>query len=229
MQTGRIKAVLSGGGGVTHGTDPMLEAFLVSRLGDRPRIGYLGTANADNPERLERVRRRFGELGAEVRHLPTHAAAEEAEGWSRDLDAIYVGGGHTERMLRTWRDTGIDHVLRGAAQRGVVMSGVSAGAVCWFDFALWDGAGTGFRPLEGLGVIAGSCCPHFTTEPERAAAYRAHLADGRIPAGYAIGDGAALVLSDEHVAAACIARSGSGVWRADRSDNGARLTPLPSA
>lgn len=229
MQTGQINAVLSGGGGVTHGTDPALEAFLVSLLGDWPCIGYLGTANGDNPERLDRVYRRFDELGAEVRHLPLRATADEAGQWARGLDAIYVGGGQTERMLRTWRETGIDRVLSDAAKRGIVMSGVSAGAVCWFDYAFWDGAGTGFRPLEGLGVIAGSCCPHFTTEPERAAAYRAHVADGRIPAGYAIGDGAALVLSGVNVAKACIARPGSGVWKAECAAGDARLTPLSSA
>lgn len=207
----------------------MLEAFLVSHLRDRPRIGYLGTANGDNPEKLARVRHRFDELRAEIRHLPLNATADKAEEWSLGLDAIYVGGGHTERMLRTWRETGIDRVLGEAVRRGVVMSGVSAGAVCWFDYALWDGAGMGYRPLEGLGVIAGSCCPHFTTEPERMAAYLAHVADGRIPAGYAIGDGAALVLSGANVAIACIARPGSGVWKTERAANDARLTPLPSA
>lgn len=229
MSTIQVKAVLSGGGGVTHGSDPALEAFLVARLGDRPRVGYLGTANGDDPERLARVRQRFGELGAEVRHLPLQATAEQAEGWARDLDAVYVGGGHTERMLQSWRKTGIDRILGDAARRGVVLSGVSAGAVCWFDYALWDGAGTGYRPLQGLGLLAGSCCPHFTSEPERAAAYRAHLADARIPPGYAIGDGAALVLSRTGLATACIARPSSGVWRAEPGVNGVRMTALESA
>lgn len=229
MIAGKIRAVLSGGGGVTHGTDPQLETFLMTCLRPTPRIGYIGAANSDNPERLARVIRRFGDLGASLHHLPMQATASDAEAWARGLDAIYVGGGNTERMLRMWRETGIDHVLGDTARRGVVLSGVSAGAVCWFDFAMWDGAGTGFRPLGGLGVIPGSCCPHFTTEPERAAAYRAHLADGRIPAGYAIGDGAALVLSGGNAAIACIARPGSGVWRAERSAGDAWLTPLPSA
>ncbi len=224
-----IKALLFGGGGVTHGCDPELETYLVSCLPTAPRIGYVGVANNDDPLRLDRVNRRFRSLGADILHLPMHANSEAAERWAGDLHAIYVGGGHTERMLRHWRKTGIDTVLRDAAGRGVVLSGVSAGAVCWFDHALWDGSGSGFRPLDGLGLFPGSCCPHFTTEPDRAAAYRAHLAEGRIPDGYAIGDGAGLVMAGDGAASAVIARRDSGVWRAERDGDEARLTPLPSA
>ena len=223
------RAVLFGGGGVTHGLDPQLETFMMARLRPAPRVGYVGMANDDNPERLERVRRRFGELGADLRHLPMAATAGEAQDWLTGLDAIYIGGGHTERMLRRWRETGIDNLLLEAARRGVLLSGVSAGAVCWFDSALWDGAGAGYRPLKGLGLFEGSCCPHFTTEPDRAAAYDRHLADGHIGDGYAIGDGACLVLNGDGIASAFVARPGSGVWRAQRTAEGARFTPLPSA
>lgn len=228
MTDGAISAVLLGGGGATHDSDHAIEAFLVDCLPGCPRIGYIGAANGDDPERLSRVTRRFADLGATLLHLPMGAGAAEAEVWLSGLDAIYVGGGHTERMLRLWRDTGVDRVLLTASARGVVLSGVSAGAVCWFDFAMWDGAGTGYRPLAGLGLFGGSCCPHFSSEPDRAEAYRLHLASGSIPEGYSIGDGAALVLGSDGSASGLVVRAGSGVWRARRDGNTVQFEALPS-
>jgi peptidase E len=219
-----VKAVLFGGGGVTHNQDPALEDFLMTRLPQNPVIGHIGMANDDNPDRIGRVTLRFRELGGKVLHLPKDATADEADIWARGVDAVYVGGGNTARMLTNWRKTGIDRVLTAAARRGVVLSGVSAGAVAWFDFALWDGDGAGYQPLAGLGLIRGSCCPHFTTEPARAAAYRDHLKRGLIPAGYAIGDGAGLVIDGNKERTCIVARPHSGVWHI--SCNGADLCQI---
>jgi peptidase E len=227
MQEDAVRAVLFGGGGITNGCDPELDVFLMACLPDAPRIGYLGTANGDDPRRLARVMMRFQALGADVRHLPRQASAAGAQAWADELDAVYVGGGQTADMLDHWRETGLDTLLRASALRGVVLSGVSAGAVCWFEQALWDGGGARYQPLTGLGLFPGSCCPHFTTEPARAAAYREHLADGRIAGGYAIGDGAGLVLADKREPSAIVARTGSGVWRADGVEGDSRLVALP--
>jgi peptidase E len=224
-----VKAVLFGGGGVTHGQDPALEDFLMRRLPQNPVIGHIGMANDDNPDRIERVTRRFGGLGGKVIHLPKEASSEDAENWAKGLNAVFVGGGNTARMLATWRLTGIDRVLTAAARRGVVLSGVSAGAVAWFDFTFWDGDGAGYQPLPGLGLIRGSCCPHYTTEPARAAAFRDHLTLGRIPAGYAIGDGAGLIIDGEQARTCILARPESGVWHIARDGGALRQTKLPEA
>jgi dipeptidase E len=191
----------------------------------QPCIGYIGFANNDNPERLERVRNRFGGLGAKVAPLLKEASVSEAEAWIGNLDAIYVGGGHTFNLLQHWKLTGIDRVILAAAHRGMLVAGVSAGATCWFDIAFWDGGETvGYQPLAGLGLFPGSCCPHYTTEPKRAATYRHHIASQIVPDGFAIGDGAGLLIEHGRAPLAIEARENTGVWRIEAPIDQADMT-----
>ena len=221
-----VRALLFGGGGVTHGEDPMLEDFLITLLPASPLVGYIGFANDDDPVRLERMIKRFHKLGAAVLPLPQTASAKDAERWAAQLNAIYVSGGHTANMICHWRKSGIDAVLFAAAKRGVLLSGVSAGAVAWFDYAFWDGNGEGFRPLKGLGLLKGSCCPHFTTEPERAIAYRKYIIQDLLPAGFAIGDGAGLFIDNTKSPKMILARRDTGVWRIENIGQNLKLTTL---
>ena len=41
-------------------------------------------------------------------------------------------------MLAVWKDWGLDLLLKEAYEKGVIMSGVSAGAICWFDQGITD-------------------------------------------------------------------------------------------
>lgn len=198
-------------------------------LPPNPRIGYIGHARPERTERAERVRVRFSALGASVTELPMGATRSEAETFFHDLDCVYVGGGHTANMLGLWRSRGFDQLLIDAAHRGVLLSGVSAGAVCWFEYALWDGAGTGFKPLPALGIFSGSCCPHYTSEPDRAVSFADHVREGKIPAGYAIGDGAGLFLHDGHPPAAIAARADTGVWHMQMDGETLQSRRIPAA
>ena len=88
-----------------------------------------------------------------------------------NADLIYVGGGNTLRLMRTWRRHRIDVVLEEAADKGVVLSGVSAGAMCWFKYGnrLPPSAGESdhgaYVRLRGLGLVDGLFCPHHNSEP----------------------------------------------------------------
>ena len=111
-------------------------------------------------------------------------------------DVVWVGGGNTASLLAVWRMHGLDVVLREAWEAGVVLCGVSAGMNCWFE-ALDDGL---VRPDaaapgcdDGLGLLPGSCCPHYDGEEQRRPLYRQLVADGVLPPGYAADDAAALV------------------------------------
>lgn len=218
-----------GGGGATHGTDPALETALLRLLPRaRPRIGYVGAANGDAPDRLARFRARLGGL-ATVDALPAAAGAAEAAAWASACDAVYVAGGDTGRLLALWRAGGVGAALVEAARRGVLLAGVSAGAVVWFEQALSDAQGCGLRPLAGLGLFAGSVCPHHSTEPARAPAFRAAIGAGALPAGLALDDGAGVLIDGRGARVAVSARPGAWGWRVRPAPVGTATERLPAA
>jgi peptidase E len=105
---------------------------------------------------------------------------------------VYVGGGNTRSMLALWREWVLDGALRAAWQQGVVLAGLSAGAICWFEQGVTDSIAGKLGPLAGLGLLAGSCCPHYDGEAERRPAYQRMVGEGRIAPGYGLDDGVAL-------------------------------------
>jgi peptidase E len=82
-------------------------------------------------------------------------------------DVIYVGGGNTKSMLVVWRDWGLPELLREAWEKGIVLTGVSAGAICWFEQGVTDSWAGELRPFDCLGFLPGSCCPHYDGEGNR--------------------------------------------------------------
>lgn len=55
-------------------------------------------------------------------------------------DMIYAGGGDTVFMIEQWKKTGLLPLIREAYERGVVICGLSAGAICWFSDMYTDSA-----------------------------------------------------------------------------------------
>ena len=210
----RIYAI--GGGGFTHADtapegDLILEERLLALAPKMPKIGYVGHANGDNPDRIKAFYSRFSGH-AETSHLPHDADAAAAKGFAAGLDIIYVGGGSTKQMLHRWHKTGLDDVFSEAGRRGVILAGVSAGAICWFSELLLGTVDDGFELLPGLGLVAGSACPHYDSEPVRRAAYDDAIAAGKLSPGLAIDDGVAV-----YIVAGCIreiirARQGQAVF-----------------
>ena len=214
MTSIRIYAI--GGGGFTHADtapdeDLMLEDRLLALVPKMPKIGYIGHANDDNPDRITAFYSRFSGH-AETSHLPHDADAAAARDFAVGLDIVYVGGGSTKRMLHRWRKTGLDDVLSEAGRRGVILAGVSAGAICWFSELLLGTIDAGFELLPGLGLVAGSACPHYDSEPVRRAAYDDAIAAGRLAPGLAIDDGVAVYIVAGYVREIIRARQGQAVF-----------------
>ena len=84
-----------------------------------------------------------------------------------DQDVVFVGGGNTKSMLAIWNDWGMSDLLKDAYNEGVIMSGVSAGAICWFTNGITDSWDKELRILPCLDFISGTCCPHYDEEPSR--------------------------------------------------------------
>jgi peptidase E len=169
-------------------------ALALSGAGSAARVCVLNTANGDDPASYLRQYSRLSRYGARVSHLQLFPMPNVAD--PEDLllsqDVIFVGGGSVANMVAVWRVHGVDRFLRRAWESGVVLSGVSAGAICWFGGGTTDSFGLDLRPFTaGLGLLPGSYCPHYSSEPTRRPAFQSLVADGTLAAGIACDDGAA--------------------------------------
>ncbi len=223
--TPRVIAI--GGGGFTHATDPAMEDFILAQVPQaRARIGFVGAASQDDPVKIARFHQRFVYTCAWCTHLPMTAGATEAQAWVDALDIVYVGGGNTLQLVAHWRQQGIDQVMIAAARRGVLMAGVSAGANVWFEHALSDSGGNGLAPTAGIGLLAGSCCPHYSSEPQRQPAFAARITHGDLPDGIAIDDGVAVLVDGTGRMSAFSARPGATARRVRRIDGVTHCAPI---
>jgi peptidase E len=155
---------------------------------------------------------------------------DDIEGYLLDQDVIYVGGGNTENMLAIWRVHGVDRALRTAWESGVVMTGLSAGSLCWFEAGTTDSFGPELAGLsDGLGLLPGSHSPHYDGEPGRRPLYQRLVAAGTLPDGYAADDGAALVFHGSELAEVVASRPAARGYRVVRGRNGHAIeTELPT-
>jgi peptidase E len=200
-------------GGFPH--DSMLDYVLGLARGSR--VLHVPTAGMENPyatvDWLERLRGR-----AELSVLRFHPwPPDDLLEFALEHDVILVGGGNTANMLAVWRVHGFDDVLREAWERGVVLSGWSAGMICWFDAGVTDSFGPQLAGMrDGLGLLAGSACPHYDGEERRRPVYQRLVLEG-FPAGIALDDaaGAHYVGTELHEVVSSVPGSGGYLVEAD--------------
>lgn len=175
------KIVAIGGGEIGRPGYPVETTAIDERIVEltgksNPRVLLLPTASGDSDTYFPVFQKHFGEgLGCRtdvlylVKGNPSH---DEARDKILSSDAVYVGGGNTARMLRVWRRTGVDVILKEACDKGIVLSGLSAGAICWFRFGSSDSRkfknpSAGLIRLSGLGFVRATLCPHYDVEADR--------------------------------------------------------------
>jgi len=175
--TQQIIALL-GGGFSTEGRDSPIDRYILSLVqNQRARICFIPTASGDSDNYISRFYTAFKADS----FVPSHLAlfkrdVVNIEGALLQQDIIYVGGGNTANLLAIWRVHGVDLALRKALDAGVVLAGISAGAMCWFRGGATDSFGGGLNPLDdGLGFISAAFCPHLTSEPARESAFLSFL------------------------------------------------------
>jgi dipeptidase E len=220
--------VAFGGGGFSRGGDPRLDDLVLGLTGrERPRVCFLPTASGDSAEYVVAFYEAFRER-AQPSHLELFGVPRaDPAGFLLTQDVVYVGGGNTANMLAIWRVHGIDSALREAWERGVVLAGISAGSICWFEWGVTDSFGEELAPLRCLGFLRGSNCPHYDSEERRRPTFRQLVAAGELPAGVAADDGVALHFDGDELVEAVSARDGAGAFRVERGADGAVETPLP--
>ena len=168
-----------------------------------PKICILNTASGDGPAAYMRTYQFLGAIACRVAHLQLFPMPSTAD--PEDLllsqDVIFVGGGSVANMLAVWRVHGLDLVMASAWRAGIVLAGVSAGAICWFSSGTTDSFGTELRAYtDGLRLLTPSYCPHYDSEPGRRPLYRSLIASGALPPGIACDDGAAAHFVDDELA-----------------------------
>jgi len=196
---------------------PALTRYLLGFTGrSQPKILFLPAASGDNPAYLLT----FYQQLAGVECMPSHLALFErtvadVEGLVRAQDVVMVGGGNTANMLAIWRLHGVEAALRKAYAGGTLLTGWSAGCICWFEAGITDSFTPALGPLrDGLGLIAGSACPHYDSEERRRPVYAREIASGLAP-GIALEDGVAARYEDERLVEIVSARQDGRAFRVD--------------
>jgi peptidase E len=225
--------VLAVGGGMLMPRDavPLQVSYAMELTGQpRPKLCVINTATGDDPNGYLRFYDRLAATPAQVRHLALFPMpnATDPEDLLMSQDVIFVGGGSVANMVAVWRVHRIDEILRKAWQAGIVLAGSSAGGICWFEGGTTDSFGTKLRSFtDGLGMLAGSFCPHYNSEPQRRPLYRQLVADGMLPAGIACDDGAAAHFTDETLTGLVSDRPDAKAYRVEPDGAGATTeTPL---
>ena len=180
-------------GGALAKSEPAAHALYEYVLGQtsakRPRVLQINTATGDAPSSALFTYRALSTLSCEVSELKMFERTPKPAELRKMIvgsNVIVVGGGNTKSMLAVWRAFGIDELLFEAYEKGVVLSGSSAGGICWFDQCLTDSWAVDYTALDCLGILPGSCCPHFDGEAGRKETYHRLIEDGTLMPGIAI-------------------------------------------
>jgi dipeptidase E len=219
--------VAMGGGGFTMEPDnPLLDDAVLDlarrvRGRDRPRVCFLPTASGDAEGYVANFYAAYANK-SEASHLGLFVrTVADIDAFLLEQDVVYVGGGNTANMLAIWRLHGVDRALRAAWEAGVVMAGLSAGSLCWFESGTTDSYGPDLASLtDALGFLPGSHCPHYDGEVLRRPLYQRLIAEGELPAGYAADDGAALVFLDGVLDEVVASRPSARAYRVEPGPNG---------
>lgn len=200
MTKPKRQIIALGGGGFSMEPDNLtLDRYILEQANrERPEVCLLATAIGDS----DRARASFYAAHAQLECRASHLSffdrtPDDLRTFVLSKDVIYVGGGNTKSMLAVWKEWELPTILREAWAAGVVLAGVSAGAICWFEQGITDSVAGKLGPLDCLGFLPGSCCPHYDGEAERRPSYHRMLLEGKVQSGYALDDGAALHFVDE--------------------------------
>ena len=226
---GHIVATGAGRALMERRNDPYHEFVLGLTGKERPRVLFLPTATGDDPTYIVSFYETYTAARCEPYHLRLFSrTVSDLREFVLSMDLITVGGGNTANMLDVWRRQGLDVILREAWENGAVLTGGSAGALCWFQGGTTDSFGLPYQVLaDGLGFLEGSVCPHYDGEDSRRPVYRDALLSGALPGGYGIDDLVALYFYGTEYVGAFSSSPTAGALRIEVVDGMIAETRLP--
>jgi peptidase E len=204
------------------GNEVLTDLILELSGADSPKVCLLPTASGDPDHQISRFRRAFGSRGAEASDISLFRLGQnpiDLESHLLAQDVVYVGGGSLVNLVAVWGPHGVYDLLRKALDRGVLVCGQSAGAICWFEQGITTSSGVPAM-ADGFGHLPGSLCVHYHRDPERRVAYLDAVAAGA-RGGFGADDQTGLLFEDGRLTRAVSARTGAGIWRVTGSQGGA--------
>ncbi len=195
------QVIAIGGGG--FGRNPgkgIIEKYILAQVSSKsPNICFIPTATGDDKSYIENFYLTFKKFKCNPTHLGFFERTPNLDELIFNQDIIFVGGGNTKSMLAVWREWQLDRILKKAYEKGIVMSGVSAGAICWFEKGITDSWQEKLNIIDCLGFVSGNCCPHYDEEPERKPSLTKFLGDKDLNDCFAIEGGCALHIKNNKV------------------------------
>ncbi len=199
MENKKRQIIAIGGGGFNKNGKSLsdnisLEQYILNQTNNKnPKICFIPTASGESQAYIVNFYQEFSKLTCKPSHLSLFKPpTADLASFILEHDAIFVGGGNTKSMLALWKEWGIDQYLRKAWEHGIVLAGVSAGSICWFEQGITDSIPGNLTVINALGFLEGSNCPHYDEEKERKPAYHRFMREDKISAGIAIDDNVAV-------------------------------------
>ena len=210
--------IAMGGGGWGMEPDNPLLDWYIYKLADKvePRVCFVPTASGDDREYIERFYAHFVPKPSILSALSLFKPpTSNLRAFILEQDIIYVGGGNTRNLIVLWQEWGLDRILREAWENGIILCGLSAGSICWFEEGVTDSIPGELSPLQCLGLLKGSNCPHYDGEPQRRPAYHRLISAGLISDGFAADDGVGLHFIGEQLKHIVSSRPSAKAYRLD--------------
>jgi dipeptidase E len=212
------------------GNDAICDLIVELAASPRPRICLLPTASGDSEDQIARFRRTFAERDCVPQAISLFRLAENPVDLREELlnqDVIYAGGGSMLNLVAIWRAHGLDDVLRECWREGILICGQSAGAMIWFQGGITSSQGEP-AVAAGLGLLPGSACVHYLTQPVRRRRFLRAIAAGELEPGLGLEDQTGALFEDAELVETISAREGAEVWKARRNGAGVVETEFHS-
>lgn len=206
---------LGGGGFSMEPDNPLIDLYILQQVEkSKPKICFIPTASGDADNYISRYYNFFNQQNCTPSHLSLfNPPTRDLESFILEKDIIYVGGGNTKNLLALWKEWGLDHILRKAWDQGVILAGLSAGSICWFEEGVTDSFGDGLEPIKCLGFLKGSNCPHYDGEIDRKPAYHKLVESKKIQSGIATDDGVAIHYKEQEISKIVSSRPNAKAYR----------------
>ena len=210
---GQIIAI-GGGGFGRNPNQPVIEKYIIEQsVAEKPNVCFIPTASAEDTAYIVNFYAAFSRLHCSPIHINFFQRTPRLDSIINKQDIIYVGGGNTKSMLAVWQEWKLDKLLLKAYNRGAILCGVSAGAICWFEQGITDSWASNLNIMECLGFLKGCFCPHYNGESDRQPSVEKFVMDEKIDSCYALDDGAALHYKNDKLHSAVTFYKGANAFR----------------